>query len=398
MTPSNRPRFQHVIAMALLALIAIEGRPTMPRELFDSGIPHDESAIVGKLYADTQERLRKLVEKPLGSTKSAREFNRGRSSLLLSQVDEQIRSLKIETSQWTGKKAVRAFSNGRRVAESQAKEWGIKPEGPMQVQGSLALINTRAVQLLAADMSKAADSMGDRAKRLIRGIAQTGLSEEQLQGITKRVDSSNRAVVTASLDRRISQLVAQGIIEGTPAQTIKQLAADLSGIYGETVVIINKNGEPMEFEPRDYAERVIRTRTREVMVDAQHDRLRELDIDTVIIIGKVSDNFCTAFLGQAFSLSGQSKEYPPLDSLPDGGPPFHVKCSKGTRAFVPELASQKEIDRAEILDDSEKLLASDSKGNWSTDPRDRMSQAEAQKAFKDLQIHQQIKGRYGKAA
>jgi hypothetical protein len=140
----------------------------------------------------------------------------------------------------------------------------------------------------------------------------------------------------------------------------------------------------MNFDVGYYAEMVARTKTREASVDARHERLSELGLDLVAIVGRISKNFCTAFLGQVFSLSGNSDKYPAYSSLPGGGPPFHPNCSKSTRPFVEELASDKQLDQADGLDDADKLLGMDA--------------TQAQRAFKDLQIHAQQKDRYATTA
>jgi hypothetical protein len=129
-----------------------------------------------------------------------------------------------------------------------------------------------------------------------------------------------------------------------------------------------------------YAELVARTRTREAQVQARHERLGELGIDLVSIVGRISNSFCTAFLGQVFSLSGTSAKYPAYASLPGGGPPFHPNCSKSTRPYVEALATQAQAEQAETLPDAQQLLGQDV--------------ATAQRRYKDLQIRNQVEDRY----
>jgi len=73
---------------------------------------------------------------------------------------------------------------------------------------------------------------------------------------------------------------------------------------------------------------------------------------------------------------GQHPRYPHFDSLPSGGPPFHPNCSKSVRAFVEDLASDEQKQRAQGVPDAEKLLG--------------VSPTEAQRRFKGLQIGQQV--------
>jgi hypothetical protein len=154
----------------------------------------------------------------------------------------------------------------------------------------------------------------------------------------------------------------------------------LRAVHGDRVSIIDKNGDPMEFGVGHYADMVARTKTRQATVTARHGRLEELGLDLVSIVGRVSQYFCTAFLGQVFSLSGKSEKYPAYSELPGGGPPFHPNCSKSTRPFVEELADERQMAAAEPLEDAGTLLG--------------MDVSRAQRAFKDLQLHAQVKDRY----
>jgi hypothetical protein len=109
-----------------------------------------------------------------------------------------------------------------------------------------------------------------------------------------------------------------------------------------------------------------------------------MDINLVTIVGKVSDNFCSAFLGMVFSLDGKSDKYPAYSELPGDGPPFHPSCSKSTRAFVPELATETQLDMADGLDDADKLLGDDT--------------SEAQKKYKSLGMRAQVQKHYATTA
>jgi hypothetical protein len=146
-----------------------------------------------------------------------------------------------------------------------------------------------------------------------------------------------RTIAEQGLGReKLNRILAGGVIEGAPVETIRTLRDELSKIHGETVPIVDKNGDTINYAAKDYAEMVARTQTRQATTIARHERLESNGVDLVSIVGRVSTNFCTAFLGQVFSLSGKSDKYPALSSLPGGAgpyppPPFHPHCSKSTR-------------------------------------------------------------------
>jgi hypothetical protein len=109
-----------------------------------------------------------------------------------------------------------------------------------------------------------------------------------------------------------------------------------------------------------------------------------MGLDLVRIVGRISDNFCTAWLGQVFSLSGRHPTYPALAALPGGGPPFHPNCSKSSAPFIEDLADATDERVAAGDPDARKLIG--------------MSAAEAQKAYRALQLRQQATARYSQLA
>lgn len=332
----------------------------MTPEFSDSGVPKAVSDLLVSYYRDASTRLKSMVLKPTGLKQSSKEFRSARASALMVQVDEVLRGLKAKASGWVGKRMPAAYREGKIRADQQAREAGVRVAGS-GLSGSFSQHDQRAVLILArdaaADLNKAADSMGDRAKSLLRKTAQVGLAESD-----------------------INRILAGGVIEGTPVETIRSLREELRAVHGDTVTIIDKNGDPIEFNVGKYAEMVARTKTREATVQARHERLQELDLDLVSIVGRVSKTFCTAFLGRVFSLSGKSKKYPAYDSLESGGPPFHPHCTKSTRPFVEELAEPEQLAQAAMPADERKLVG--------------MTASQAQRAYKDLQLYTQVRERY----
>jgi hypothetical protein len=59
---------------------------------------------------------------------------------------------------------------------------------------------------------------------------------------------------------------------------------------------------------------------------------------------------CGFYEGRVYSITGTSEKYPPLSSLPNGGPPFHPNCIHGAAPFIEELASPAERRRGAKTD------------------------------------------------
>ena len=272
-------------------------------------------------------------------------------------MDEIVSAIKASASAWAGNAIPAAYAAGLKLAAEQAAAAGIDGS---PLSGSFALINRGAVQLLALevanDLGKAAQSMAATASKVLRQTAQMQLDEAQ-----------------------IDKILAGGLITGQPLQAIRALRAELEKVHGSQVTVPTKKGGSMTFDVGYYAEIVARTKTREAVVTATNDRLAELGQDLVTIVGRVSNNFCTAYLGNVFSLSGRSTDYPPLESLPSGGPPFHPNCSKSTALYVEDLASE---SQQQIADDG-------------VDPALlNVSPTQAQRSFKDLQVRSQKQASY----
>jgi hypothetical protein len=330
--------------------------PSLPDQ-HDSGVTREASAELAKIYRAAAVRLKAIVLNPQGPNARSRQFRQARAAQLLAQVNQAIDELKLRSARWVAANVEQAVARGVRHGEFQARDMGL--EVP-KLQGGLSIVDRPAVEVLAndtvADLAKAADATGDRAKRLVTRTQQLDLSE-----------------------RGINRILAGGVIEGTPARTVRELRDAFRSVAGDTVVAGSRT-----FEASYYAEIVARTRTRQAVQVGRHERLESLGLDLVRIIGRVSGNFCTAFLGQVYSLSGNHPTYPALAELPGGfrgnGPPFHPQCSKSTAPFVEALASTAELARARPLSDAQRLRG--------------MTTSQAQRAFRDLQLRQQIAERH----
>jgi hypothetical protein len=336
----------------------------MAPELLGSGLPADATDELVRLYTAAAQRVADMVLHPTGRSESSREFKQARASVLVHQLDQLVRELNQKTADWIGPNLRRAMLDGIKRADTQLKAISVLPPGS-PLAGSLSMVDQRTAKIFArdiyADLSSAGDSMADNAKAVLRKTAQQNIGE-------------------AELDR----ILAGGVIEGTPAATIRALRDRLKAVAGEKITVIDKNGDPIEFDAGYYARMVVRTKTRQATVVARHERLAEEGIDLVSIVGLVSKNFCTAYLGQVFSLGGKSDKYPALSELPSGGPPFHPNCSKSTRPFVADLASEKQLDLADGIADADKFLGVDG--------------TTAQRRFQDLQVYGQVKSRYATTA
>jgi hypothetical protein len=319
---------------------------------------------VVSLYTQAQDRLRAIVLNPAGRTQGSQDYRRMRAAQQVRQVEDVLAGLGTGRRRWADEHAPEAYRRGLATAAAETAELRVNPPASALTAG-FSEIATDAVELLArdiaTDLANADRSMGATAKFLITKTSQQAIGEAQL-----------------------NRILAGGIIDGTPVDTIRDLREALKSVVGGRIDVPTRNGGTMNFETAHYARLVAVTKTREAVEKGRHQRFRDEGIRLVKVVGTFSGTFCTAYLGMVFSIDGADRKFPALSSLPRGGPPFHPFCGKSTRAFVPELASARELREAEGLADAAKLIG--------------VSGPEAQRRFKTLQLQQQVRGADGYAA
>lgn len=304
-------------------------------------------------------KMRGIVEKPSGSTPASKTFRRARAAQLVQQID-RIRGETVQgASAVISGELLPLYRKGLADGFKQARAAGVRGPAGM-VAGSFSALDREPLLVIVRstveDVSRAVASAGERAKSVLRQTAAIGLS-----------------------NRDINTVIASGVIAGTPLAAAREIREQLRAIHGDTLPVIDKNGDVINFAVGDYAKMLVRTRTREAVVKGSHRRYSSMGVDLVKIVGRVSNSFCTAYLYKVYSLSGKHPTYPALSELPDG-PPFHPNCSKSTAPYIEALASDAEKAIAAPGDDSDKLV-----GVKDTSKLQRM--------YKDLQLRTQVEAR-----
>jgi len=281
--------------------------------------PPSYEDILASYWQEAAKKLRVLIEQPPGGPSV--EWTRARAQSQYAQVVRELQKLKSTSNQIAAAALQQAQRDGRLGAQRMIDAMRIPPDLANDVlRPNFALIDTRTVEVIArdtaADIARSIDSTQKALGKTLHAMADNGLKVEE-----------------------VNRLIAGGVIEGKPAQPIRELRERLKKIHnGNVVTVINKNGDPMDFDAGSYAKMVVHTRAREASTIARHERLNEEGIDLVIILGRISKNFCTAYVGKVFSLSGNHPRFPAITQLPSE-PPFHPNCSKSTAAFIEQLAS-----------------------------------------------------------
>jgi hypothetical protein len=276
---------------------------------------------IERIYRDAAKRLRQQIIAPAGGgSDSAREWNQSRAAQIYAQVKQEIDQLKGRATRWTSNALQESFDKGLATADRQLRAAGVSgvaqsPSAVSSISGSFAGLDRATVQILAQDAAgdfvKAANSMQLNAFQALQGMAATGVTNAQ-----------------------VSRILAGAVIEGQPEAAVLQLKIALQKIHGDKVTIQNKAGNPMTFDVDYYARLVATSKTSEAQIRARHQRIAEKGIYTVRIIGPSAIDICGPFVGHIYSLPGYTgSKYPPLSSLPRGGPKFHPNCSHSTSPY-----------------------------------------------------------------
>lgn len=127
-------------------------------------------------------------------------------------------------------------------------------------------------------------------------------------------------------EAKINTLVEKGFMEkGSVWGAKKKLQKELlkKSLDGKTVTVINKNGKPMSFDAKYYAEMVARTKLIEAQAIATVDTALQFGSDLVQVSSHNTPTpICQEFEGKIYSISGKDKDFPPLTEIP----PFHPNC------------------------------------------------------------------------
>jgi hypothetical protein len=160
------------------------------------------------------------------------------------------------------------------------------------------------------------------------------------------------------LDANLQSIVAKGIATGQSQAKLRMAIADkIRKQFSDGIVsIIASNGRQMRFSLDYYAGMVAHQSERQAMSLATITRAQQNGMDLV----KVSENpstindYCNAYRGKVYSISGTSQTYPALATCPRGGPPFHVWCKHSLAIFIPDFYSEEA--KAEAANTNPKYL------------------------------------------
>jgi hypothetical protein len=341
------------IKLLIVALIAAGVEAGMPTNTPD---PTDRLGLeVARLYdaaaADIAALTAREIER-LDADPSRRSstFRIARASRLAEQIDARRRALGVQRDRVLAGLGEDVIARAVRTVDDELNDLGIGPANqPRGGAVGFDLLDERPVSVVARDTLARID-LGN----LDSGIEQTAQTARTLFRTLSESPASVRARddgVAGGVDAQVNTGIARALVSGDRTladRAVRELFRDPNDPVGQSV---RKLGGKVitvgqrEMTVRDYADTVARTRMAEATIAASRDRMTSNGVRLAQITGSNSSNFCTAFVGLVVSLTGSAEvvdgvTYRPIEQLPNGGPPFHPRCSKSASAFDPTLSGE----------------------------------------------------------
>ena len=251
------------------------------------------------------------------------------------EMQEAISEIIKVTKKLDGKTQALARSMLRDIA-------GVEGTVPASIQARIASKLTKALEEVTQQIQKTAVRMvqlgkGDSIQRTIKEV------EREITGVQLK----------GKLRRRVEKIMVKG---GGKTKLKQKL---MSALPKE--VVIHGRHYPREW----YATLVAHNSARELEKEAVLWSAERTGNDLVIVspnFSKIND-FCNAYKGKVFSISGETKGVVPLSKLPNGGPPFHPFCWHRINVLHREpTAAELKVDKKYLLKsdkDSMARIASD---------------------------------------
>lgn len=183
-----------------------------------------------------------------------------------------------------------------------------------------------SLKLALTDFAMGIDNGTKRLTGLIRGTQQKLMTEKQI----------NKTIERGFEEKR------------TWDRAVKKLYDALEP--GKVITILCKDGITRNYDPKYYAELVVRTRMRESETNITTQTALAYETDLVMVSSHNTDcQICQEYEGRVYSIGGLSKDFPQLDEEP----PFHPHCSHLLIVQFREILEHRGIDQYQAFSNGE---------------------------------------------
>jgi len=278
-----------------------------------------------RVYALAASRLQSSLSELILRAEGPRRF------LLFQQILEELERLKARTDAWSARFIQEFIDEADTKAISALAAAGVTSSFDADVP-------TRAVEVLTANftgtLEKARQSVELQSSRVFRNPA----LEREFPELAVKVQQQIAVGLT----------VEEGILE-----TRRRVGALLQERFRDKIVsVIGKGGRRFRFPLDFYAGMVAQNTRAQARSAATLLRAQEAQTDLVQVdaVKSKTGDWCDAYRGRVYSISGSDATYPPLAATPNGGPPFHPWCRHSLSPFIPEFVTEQQRQEAANTD------------------------------------------------
>jgi hypothetical protein len=261
-------------------------------------------------------------------------------SRLLSQANREYEKARVIYAEWNKLNIPFFYDKNLRKQIKSIKEMKFKPpemvswikfkDNNVNVQTKASIVSTSV-----SDYVIGLDSGQKKLNRLFRSTQQLNITENELnKSIT---DGFNEKRSFYGTKKRLQEVLLQDALDK------------------KYIVVIDKNGKPINYKVTSYAETVARTKLTESQSAGTVNLATAVGSDLVQVSShNTKTPFDAQFEGKVYSLSGTDPDFPPATFLP----PFHPNCIHTITIYFKEAQPEKTL----------KEMSDFSKGKTETHP------------------------------
>lgn len=234
-----------------------------------------------------------------------------------------LRGLESDTERWISQNVSAFFKEADAAAVSTLRRAGLGEFlAPQADEAALAAL----AQGIRGPLEKARQSIEFQATKLVRSTSLTSefpmLALQAKRGLSVNLSTAEVAV-----------------------QTEQRIVISLRERFQTKIVsVLGSDGKRYRFGFDFYSAMVAQNTRAQASATAAILRARQTGHDLVRVSANKSlhGDWCDAYRGRVYSLSGENPIYPWVGMIPNGGPPFHPWCRHSMDIFIPEFHSEEE--------------------------------------------------------
>jgi hypothetical protein len=240
------------------------------------------------------------------------------------KLDEQDQKNEL----WVARYIYSAYRESARYSKAKLESLGVKPKKSVKIREKKTLKKgmkrtNEKLDFINDQIRARTTTYFQELKRSYRRLNIQNLSDSWSQEIRKDVEEIRKESLKPKL--MVTRAGFEYLATPSRGEIQKQIKKSFEKHYGDFdfIEITMKNGKVRKYNPDKYFKMVARTEGKQVQAEAVLDKCAQYKSDLVFFPAHSNPcPLCAPFQGQIFSISGNDKNYPPLDEAP----PLHPNC------------------------------------------------------------------------